>query len=49
MSFNRMTYFGDDLSGVSLGVYDNKATVAALDKNNSSFQNYQLTRDYRFK
>ena len=43
MSFNRMTYFGDDLSGVSIGVYDNKATVTALDKIIPVFQNYQLT------
>ena len=42
MSFNRMTYFGDDLSGVSLGVYDNKATVSALDKNNSGFSKLSI-------
>ena len=45
MSFNRMTYFGDDLSGVSLGVYDNKATVAALDKNNSSFSKLSINSE----
>ena len=45
MSFNRMTYFGDDLSGVSLGVYDNKATVSALDKNNSGFSKLSINSD----
>jgi len=45
MSFNRMTYFGDDLSGVSLGIYDNKATITALDKNNSGFSKLSINSE----
>ena len=40
-----MTYFGDDLSGVSLGVYDNKATISSLDKNNSGFSKLSINSE----
>ena len=40
-----MTYFGDDLSGVSLGIYDNKATITALDKNNAGFSKLSINAE----
>ena len=36
MSFNRMAYFGNDLSGVSLGIQNNNVIISSINKSDSS-------------
>ena len=47
MSFNRMTYFGDDLSGVSLGIQNNNASDAIQVAYNSEYVQNELTLSFK--
>ena len=42
MSQNRMAYFGDDLSGVSLGIQNNDVILSSINKSDSSLSTLNI-------
>ena len=42
MSQNRMAYFGDDLSGVSLGIQNNNVILSSINKSDSSLSTLNI-------